>query len=153
MLKIKHLFSLIFLFCIGAIQAQSLSVVDCSTVLIVPENTTLSIDTTMDITLDSLWNSQTDFGIMFIVETSDSALVNKVHIDLGYTVGDSTLLNTSYDSSDNISGSTSLIYDAYSDFINIKVGEFTVDSVLHYNVRLEDASGNLTSPYSGTINH
>lgn len=153
MYRIKHLLSLIFLFCIGVINGQNLSVVGCSSVLIVPENTTLAVDTSVDITIDSLWNSQSDFEIMFIVESSDSALVKKVHVDLGYTIGDSTLLNSSYDSSNNLSGSTSLIYEPYSDFINVKVGEFTIDSVLHYKIRLEETDGTLSSPYLGTINH
>lgn len=153
MFKIKHLISLIFLLCIGVVNAQSLSVVDCSTVLIVPANTTLSIDTAVDITMDSLWNTQSDFEIMFIVETSDSASVNKVHIDLGNTEGDSSLLSTSYDSSNNISGDDNLIYEAYSDFINIKIGEFTINNTLHYRIQLEDAQGVLSSPHLGTITH
>ena len=153
MFKIKHLLSLFFLLCIGAVYAQSLSVVECSTVLIVPENTTLAVDTSVDITMDSLWNTQSDFEIMSIVETSDSALVNKVHIDLGLTSGDSSLLSTSYDSGSNTSGDDNLIYEAYSNFINIKSGEFTINNVLHYSIRLEDGQGVLSSPYMGTITH
>ena len=153
MFKIKHLLPIVFLLCIGFVNAQSLSVVNTSTVLIVPENTTLAVDTAVDITVDSLMSSQTDFEIMFIVEASDSTLVNKVHIDLGYLANDSTLLNASYDSSNNTSGDDNLIYETYSDFINVKIGEFTIDSTLHYNVRLEDNQGILSAPYLGTISH
>lgn len=153
MLKIKYLIALFSFLFIGISQAQTLSVVDCSTVLIVPENSPIAIDTTADITMDSLWNAQSNFEIMFIVESSDSALVNKVHIDLGYTSGDSTLLNSSYDSSNNTAGSNNLIYETYNDFINVKVGEFTIDSVLHYSIKLEDTNGTLSSPFLGTIQH
>lgn len=153
MFKIKHLLPVVFLLCIGFVNAQSLSVVNTSTVLIIPSSTTIEIDTAVDITIDSLMSNQTDFEIMFIVEASDSALVNKVHIDLGYSANDSTLLNTSYGSSNNTSGDDDLIYETYSDFINVKVGEFTIDSTLHYNIRLEDNQGILSAPYLGTISH
>lgn len=89
---------------------------------------------------------------MFIVEVSDSAFVNKVHIDLGTEVSTSTLLDASYDSGSN-TGGNQLIYEPYSNFINIKVGEFTIDSVLHYSVKLENAQGELSGSYTGTINH
>lgn len=60
MFKIKHLIQLFALMFIGFSNAQTASVVDCSTVLIVPQNTTLSIDTTQDTTIDSLWSNQSD---------------------------------------------------------------------------------------------
>lgn len=153
MFNSKQLIALFSILFMGLTQAQTVSVVDCSTVLIVPENSTLAIDTTVDITMDSLWNTQSNFEIMLIVEVSDSASVNKVHIDLGPTANDSTLLHASYNSSNNTAGSTHLIYEPYSDFINIKVGEFTIDNVLHYRIRLEDADGNFSVPHLGTIAH
>lgn len=153
MFKRTHLIILFSILFMGLTQAQTVSVIDCSTVLIVPENSTLALDTTVDITMDSLWNTQSNFEIMLIVEVSDSALVNKVHIDLGPSANDSTVLHASYNSSNNTAGSTNLIYEAYSDFINIKVGEFNLDNVLHYRIRLEDANGNLSVPHLGTIAH
>lgn len=152
MFKIKQLTLFFFLSLIGALNAQTASVIDCSTVLIVPQNTTLSIDTTADVTIDSLWSNQSDFEIMFIVEVSDSALVNKVHVDLGSNVNSSTLLNTSYNSSSNTSGDQ-LVYEPYSNFINIRVGEFTIDSLLHYSIKLENPQGEFSSIFTGTINH
>lgn len=151
MFKIKPLVTLFTLLCIGYTNAQSLTVVDCSTVLITPENSALTIDTTVDITVDSLWNSQSNFEIMFIVKSSDASMVNKVHINIGNMVNDSTLLSTSFDASSNISGSSQLIYEAYNDYVNVRVGEFTIDHILHYSIKLEDDNGLLSTPYQGTI--
>lgn len=149
-MKIKYFISLFFLLVLNSVKAQSLSVVDCSTVLIVPETTTLAVDTSLDITMDSLWNTQSNFNIMFIVQVSDSAQVNKVHIDLGPTAGTSTLLDGEFDALDN-TDPNQLIYEPYNNYINIKSGEFTIDSLLHYSIILEDHNGGLSSPYSGTI--
>ena len=152
MFRIKQLILMFFLVFVSVSHAQIPSIIDCSTVLMVPSATTLSIDTTHDITIDSLWSNQNDFEIMFIVEVSDSASVNKVHIDLGTEINTLNLLNTSYDFSSN-TGDTDLIYEPYSNFINIKLGEFSVDSLLHYSVKLENGQGEFSSPFIGTINH
>lgn len=150
MFKIKHLLSLVFLLCIGAVHAQNLSIVDCSTVLIFPEDSTSVVDTLVDITSDDMFSDESDFGIMFILEVTDSSLVDQVNITMGNSIGDSNLLSGSYDINSNVS-LTDLIYEPYSNFINIKVGEHTIDSVLHYSINLEDINGNQSSSFSGTI--
>ncbi|MGB0870177.1 MAG: hypothetical protein ACPGSD_11330 [Flavobacteriales bacterium] len=155
MKKVKILFNVIFLFVSLSLFAQNTtSIVDCSTVLILPQedidNSITEIDTTLDITMDSIWTDQNNFNIMFVLELSDTLDINGVHIKLGNTSGDSNLLNSFYNSTNNID-LEDLIYDKYSNFLNIQSGEFTVDSLLFYEIKIEDLSGNILSTFSDTI--
>ena len=134
-------------------QAQNLSIVDCSAVLILPqqdiESGITEIDSTLDTTMDSVWINQNDFDVMFILELSDTLDLDKVHINLGHTVGDSNLLNSNYSTLSNTADD--LIFNHYNKYVNIKIGEFTVDSILFYEMRLENNSGQILSTYSDTL--
>lgn len=150
-MKITSFLPVFFLLFVGLSKAQSLVILDCSPVLLISNNNQLALeDSTMSLTTDSLLNDIDEFGIMLIVQSSDSASVNKVHIDLGNSVGDSTLLSTSFDHSSN-TDIYNLTYETYEDYINVKLGEYTIDSLIHFTVKLEDHLGNFSSPFNGTI--
>ncbi len=146
----KYLICVICLFCIGLVKAQNLSIIDCATVLVISEDSTSVVDTLVDITMDDLMTDVSEFEIIFIVEVEDSSLVDQVHINIGKSIGDSNVLSQSYSVNSNIS-TINLVYDTYANFINIKVGEYTVDSLLHYSIELEDSLGHHTIPFSGNI--
>ena len=148
----KYVFNLFFiLFCGIIANAQSLSITDCSNVLILQEDSTLLTSTGNDLTMDSVWSNQDNFEIMFIVEVEDSTLVHKVHIDLDHLQGGSSLLSSEFDFSSNNTDDNIPIYYPYNNFININIGEYQIDSLLHYRIRLEDLNGNLSDYYSGII--
>lgn len=148
----KYVFNLSFILFYGIMaNAQSLSITDCSNVLILQEDSTLLNSASNDLTMDSVWSNQNNFEIMFIVEVEDSTLVNKVHIELDHLQGGSSLLSSEFDFGSNNANDITPTYYPYSNFININIGEYQIDSLLHYRVRLEDLNGNLSDYYSGII--
>jgi len=152
----KISFSILFFLLNTSLFSQTLSIIDCSSILILPEgdedaivDDLIEIDTNLDITMDSMWTSQSDFDVMLIIELSDTTEFNKVHIQLGNNLGDSTLLNSSYDNNSNLTEED--VYEAYDQFVNVRIGEFEIDSFLFYNIKLEDFNGDIISTFSDTL--
>lgn len=148
-MKITSLLPLFFIIFMGFSKAQDSTVVDCSHVLLFTEESqTLLSDTILSI--DSLMADIDDYGIMLTVEITGSTTIDKVHVNLGTSVGDDSLLSSVYDENSNIIGE-SLIYEPYANNINIKLGEFSLESDLYYSITTEDSQGNLSAVYNGSI--
>ena len=134
------------------VWSQNLSVVDCSTVLILADtdDPIENVDSTADLlSMDSVWLDQNSFEVMLIIQVSDSSAVNKIHIEVGSSVNTNNVLNQYYNEDSN-TGST-LIFEPYDNYINIVLGEITIDSLLHFKVRAEGYQGQFSLPFVGTI--